>query len=114
MPLQEAIKISTDTKSLLDNLKIVEMDTYDAVIKRLIGHYAEGMTDINKETKDLLLQQIRRINEGKVKSFNQVLKEFKNMKKKRTSNEVEGGETSGKERDRRRTRPRGDNDVMGD
>lgn len=77
MPLQEQIKVDTDTKNLLDNLKLVQEEPYNSVIKRLILHYAETMTDVTKETSAILLRQVQKIHDGKVKSFNDVLKEFR-------------------------------------
>lgn len=81
------IKVKMDTRALLQNLKVVERESYDDVIQRLIQHFAEEQLELNEQTRKVILERMNKIQEGKVLSLREVLgkmdkkgKERKNAK----------------------------------
>ena len=71
------IKVKTDTRALLGELKVVQRESYDDVIQRLIQHFAEDQLELNSQTRKVLLERTKNIKEGKVLSFQQMLDSIK-------------------------------------
>jgi len=63
------VKIKTDTKSLLDKLKIIERESYDDVIKRLIQSSSKQQSQSNLNNKKILPEMTQDFKEEKAKLF---------------------------------------------
>jgi hypothetical protein len=79
----EIIRVSKPTKTLLENLKIVERDTYDAVINRVLETKLEECMQLNPEMTRLLQSRLQRVKEGKVLSGTELVKRFEERRHKR-------------------------------
>ena len=52
MENQTMIKIERDTVDILKRLRIVERESYNEVIKRILEEYLESHLELNKEMKE--------------------------------------------------------------
>lgn len=77
------IKVKMDTKALLQNLKVVERESYDDVIQRLIQHFAEDQLELNEPSRKIILERIKKLEEGRVLSLKEVLRKMDKEEKKR-------------------------------
>ncbi|MDP4012719.1 MAG: hypothetical protein Q8R00_03895 [Candidatus Nanoarchaeia archaeon] len=69
------IKLKSEVVEQLDNFKIIESETYNEVVSRLI----EDKLELNQETKDLLNERINALKKGKTKllTSEQIIAEMK-------------------------------------
>ena len=65
------IKLKRDTKEVLNTLKIVERESYDEVIKRLILLYVDNEGALTEATKKMVEERLNAKREGRVSSINQ-------------------------------------------
>ena len=84
------IKVKTDTRQMLQGLKIIERESYDEVIQRLIQAFAENQLSINSQTRKIISNRLNKLKEGKALSFNQILEKIEDNEKKRTSDGKKG------------------------
>lgn len=68
------IKLKPNTVQTLQKLKIAKRESYDEVINRLLlQSLAEEELELNTDTMEILDQRIKKMNEGKVSSFQNIL-----------------------------------------
>lgn len=67
------VKVKKDTKSSLDKLKIIERESYDEVIQRLIRYFPKEQLELNSKTRKVIPERIPSVKEEKVKSFKNFL-----------------------------------------
>lgn len=75
------IKVKSDTQKLLNSMKVVERESYDEVIKRLILSASDNEGSLKKATEKMILHRIEMKNEGKAVSINELLEKMKKIKK---------------------------------
>jgi predicted transcriptional regulator len=75
MPAITTVRMRTDTKALLDDLKLNPRETYDDVVRRLVNaaYDDEPMTP---EEIDAMEEGIADIREGRLRSLDEVMKEL--------------------------------------
>lgn len=76
MEMNTMIKVKKDTREVLNNLKIIERESYDDVIKRLILLMSENEGALNKITEKMLKERLELKNKGKVLSIKELLKKM--------------------------------------
>lgn len=81
------IRMQNKVKKELAHLKIIEQEPYESVIKRLIDCFKENL-ELSGSTKELLLERVKNIEEGKVMSTKEIYKKFVENKKKHKKNGV--------------------------
>lgn len=75
------VKLKSGTIEILKSLRITERESYDEVINRvLIQKIAERELELNNETKKIVADRLKKLNEGRVKSFEEILKLFEEKK----------------------------------
>jgi hypothetical protein len=75
MPLVTTVRMRTDTKALLDDLKLSPRETYDDVVRRL----AESAYDdepMTKEEIEAMEEGIADIKAGRIRSLRDVMKDL--------------------------------------
>ncbi|MFA5176002.1 MAG: hypothetical protein WC413_01950 [Candidatus Nanoarchaeia archaeon] len=70
--MQTTIQISTQTKQVLDRLKIFERETYNEILERMI----EDDLELNEKTKQDLEEAKKQISAKKYVSHEEVKKRF--------------------------------------
>jgi predicted transcriptional regulator len=75
MPEVTSVRMKTDTKALLDDLKINPRETYDDVVRRLakLAYDDEALT---KEEIEAIEEGIADIKAGRVRSLRDVMKDL--------------------------------------
>ena len=72
------IKLKPDTVEILQNLKITKRESYDEVINRIfLQILVEDQLEVGEASKQVLMQRIKALREGRVKSFDQILESFR-------------------------------------
>ena len=77
MEKRTTISVNEGTKRILDSLKIIDRETYDNVILRVVKNVVEDQFEINQKTKDILNKRMDNLNKGKVFSANELIKKLK-------------------------------------
>ena len=77
----ELIRISTPTKELLNQLKIIEKESFNSVISRILQTKFEDCLALNKETKAILEQRMKNLAEGKVFSSKDLISKVEKKRK---------------------------------
>ena len=77
MEKRTTISVNEDTKKILDSLKIIDRETYDNVILRVVENIIEDQFEINQQTKDLLNKRMENLNKGKVFSTKELIKKLR-------------------------------------
>ena len=75
MPAITTVRMRTDTKALLDDLKLNPRETYDDVVRRL-ANAAYDDEPMTAEEIDVMEEGIADIREGRVRSLDEVMKEL--------------------------------------
>ena len=73
----DLIRIKRPTKELLEQLKIVESESFDAVITRALQAKFEDGLSLNTSTKTLLDKRLNNLQQGNVFTSNQLLARIK-------------------------------------
>lgn len=77
-PKDKMIKLKPHTVNLLKTLKIVERESYDEVINRIVLQVvAEDRLELNKDSVRILNNRIKKVRDGQVRSFEDVLDTFR-------------------------------------
>ena len=85
MQKRTTLSVSEGTKKILDSLKIIDRETYENVILRVVQNIVEdGVFEINNQTKGLITQRMENLNKGKVLSTKELIKK---LREKRADNE---------------------------
>ena len=71
------ISVNKGTKEILDSFKIIDRETYDSVILRIIQDIIEDQLEINSKTRELLHKRIENISKGKVIGLSELLEKLK-------------------------------------
>jgi len=71
------IKLKQETKDVLTTLKIVERESYDEVIKRLILLHEDNDGALTEATKKMINQRLKMKKEGRVKSIDQIVEKMR-------------------------------------
>jgi ferritin len=74
---QTNIRLKLETKQVLNELKVIERESYDSVISRLIQNFAEEQLELNDLTKSLLQKRLNKVDQGKVLSTKELMKRLK-------------------------------------
>ena len=82
MEKRTTISVNEDTKRILDSLKIIDRETYDNVILRVVENVIEDQFEINQQTKNLLNKRMENLNNGKVFSTNELIKKLREKRGK--------------------------------
>ena len=82
MEMNTMIKVKKDTREVLNSLKIIERESYDDVIKRLILLMSENEGALNKITERMLKERMELKNQGRVLSIKDILKKMDSKPKK--------------------------------
>ena len=69
----ELIRVKSPTKQVLQELKIMEEESFNSVITRLIEDKLEESLELTQETKAKLEQRMKSVKEGKVYSLKELL-----------------------------------------
>ena len=72
----DLIRIKKPTKELLTSLKLVEDESFDSVINRILEIKIEDCLEISSSVNELLNNRLENIRRGKAKSAKQMLDEF--------------------------------------
>ena len=80
-PRITTVKLKMNTKSLLDKLKVIERESYDEVIQRLIQHFSKEQPELNSKTKKIVPEMTQSVKEEKNKLLQNILGSIKNNKK---------------------------------
>ncbi len=75
------VKVKMHTKFSLDKLKVIERESYDEVIQRLIQYFSKEQLELNSKTRKVIPERIQSVKEGKVKFFQNILKSRGDNKK---------------------------------
>ena len=78
----EVIRVSKPIKSLLNQLKIIEEESFNSVINRILQTKFEDCLELNRDTKMLLNKRVEKMKEGNVFPGKELLGR---IKKKRRS-----------------------------
>lgn len=81
MENQTMIKVEKETADILKRLRIVERESYNEVIKRIIEDYLESKLELSEEMKDRL-EEIKEIKNQETFSSEEALEYLRNLKKK--------------------------------
>ena len=76
------IKVKNDTKTMLQEMKIVERESFDEVIKRLILSTEGDEGSLRKATEKMIFQRLESKRKGKVVSIDEILERMRLEKKK--------------------------------
>lgn len=74
------IKLKRDTRDVLTTLKIVERESYDEVIKRLILLSVDHDGELTTKAKKMIEERLKSKREGRVKSINQIIEKMREDK----------------------------------
>ena len=75
------IKIERDTVDILKRLRLVERESYNEVIKRILEDYLENHLELNEEMKERI-KALENIKKEDMLSSDEALAYLKNIKKK--------------------------------
>jgi hypothetical protein len=81
MENQTMIKIERDTVDILKRLRLVERESYNEVIKRILEDYLENHLELNEEMKERI-KALESIKKEDMLSSDEALAYLKNIKKK--------------------------------
>lgn len=73
---QTMIKIERKTVEVLKSLKIVERESYNEVIRRIIDNYLEDSLELSDKSKLKIKKGLEDIKKGKVLSSSEALEYF--------------------------------------
>jgi len=76
------IKIERDTVDILKRLRIIERESYNEVIKRILEDYLENHLELNKEMKQRI-KTIENIKKEDMLSSNEALAYLRKIKSKK-------------------------------
>ncbi|MBI2658280.1 hypothetical protein HYX08_06340 [Candidatus Woesearchaeota archaeon] len=79
----DLIRIKRPTKELLEQLKIVESESFDAVITRVLQTKFEDGLSLNSSTKALLDKRWNNLQQGNVFPSNQLLARIKQKRQQK-------------------------------
>jgi hypothetical protein len=68
------VKLKRDTKFSLDKLKVIERESYDEVIQRLIQSSSKEQLELNPKTRKVIPKKTQSVKEEKIKLFQNILK----------------------------------------
>jgi len=74
------IKVERETADILKRLRIVERESYNEVIKRILEDYLESKLELSDEMKERL-KEIERVKKGDMFSSNEALEYLRKIKK---------------------------------
>ncbi len=75
----ELIRVSKPTKELLSNMKIIEEESFDSVINRLLQTKVEECIKLNNQTQQVINERLNNVSQGKVISSKELLDRVKQM-----------------------------------
>jgi DNA-binding FrmR family transcriptional regulator len=78
---QTMIKIERDTVDILKRLRLVERESYNEVIKRILEDYLENHLELSEEMKERI-KTLENIKKEDMLSSDEALAYLKNIKKK--------------------------------
>lgn len=78
---QTMIKIERDTVDILKRLRLVERESYNEVIKRILEDYLENHLELSEEMKERI-KALENIKKEDMLSSDEALAYLKNIKKK--------------------------------
>ena len=81
MENQTMIKIERDTVDILKRLRLVERESYNEVIKRILEDYLENHLELSEEMKERV-KTLENIKKEDMLSSDEALAYLKNIKKK--------------------------------
>jgi hypothetical protein len=84
---ETTIKLKTGTKDLLEEMKVIDRETFDQVIVRLIENLAEDEMELSEYAKDLLEKRLESMKKGNFLSVNQVIEKMREARKKESQND---------------------------
>jgi hypothetical protein len=81
----EVIRVSKETKELLNTLKIIDAESFGSVVNRVLQTKFEDCIQVNESTQKLLQKRINNIKEGKLFPSRELLDR---VRKKRDSQQM--------------------------
>lgn len=81
MDNQTMIKVEKETADILKKLRIVERESYNEVIKRILEDYLESKLELSEELKERL-KEIENIKKEDMLSTNEALQYLRKIKSK--------------------------------
>lgn len=81
MDNQTMIKVEKETADILRKLRIVERESYNEVIKRILEDYLESKLELNEELKERL-KEIESIKKKDMLSTNEAIQYLRKIKDK--------------------------------
>jgi hypothetical protein len=75
------IRVKKPTKELLSNLKLVETETFDSVVNRLLQSKLEEHLELSDATAELLSQRLQQVKKGNALSSKELLRKFQERRK---------------------------------
>lgn len=75
------VKVKRDTKFSLDKLKVIERESYNEVIQRLIQNSSKEKSELNSKTRKVIPERIQSVKEEKSKFFQNILEPRRDNKK---------------------------------
>ena len=81
MENQTMIKIERDTVDILKRLRLVERESYNEIIKRILEDYLENHLELSKEMKERI-KALENIKREDMLSSDEALAYLKNIKKR--------------------------------
>ena len=81
MENQTMIKIEKDTVDILKRLRLVERESYNEIIKRILEDYLENHLELSKEMKERI-KALENIKREDMLSSDEALAYLKNIKKR--------------------------------
>jgi hypothetical protein len=82
MENQTMIKVEKETVDILKRLRVVTRESYNEVIKRIIGDYLENHLELNKEMKKRL-KDLENMKREDMLSSNDALKYLRKIKREK-------------------------------
>ena len=73
----EMIRVKKPTKELLEELKIIDRESFDSVISRLLQTKLEEVIELNPETQNMMDRRLQSVAKGRVLSSKELLQRIK-------------------------------------
>ena len=76
------LRVTKATKHMIDVFKVIPSESYDSVLKRAFEHLVEEHFELTDETKSMLVERMKKLQEGKVLSLSNVLQRMRQSKRR--------------------------------
>jgi len=76
------VRMQVGLKNELDGLKVIDRESYESVIKRLVDYFKEDL-ELSENTKKLINERIKKVDKGKVISTQELLDKLRDNKNRK-------------------------------